>query len=228
MTTVEQPGSLVGEPVRRVEDAPHIMRLLMTAFVFGIPKTTMRCIALHVGGGFGTKIFLYPEYVLVATLAEKVERPVKWVESRRENYVATNHGRDHITYLELGAKRDGTITAFKAKTYANLGGLLSTIAPGIPTTLYGRMLSGAYRIPKIHCQVLGVYTNNARPPEARRATDRRGGNASPSQPKLATRVLCGNGERAPRSPRSSRAGLRLRRRCGSGCRPRCGHSRPRT
>ena len=138
---------------------PHIMRLLMTAFVFGIPETTMRCIALHVGGGFGTKIFLYPEYVLVAALAEKVGRPVKWVESRRENYVATTHGRDHITYLEVGAKRDGTITAFKAKTFANLGGVLSTIAPGIPTTLYGRMLSGAYRIPNIHCQVLGVYTN---------------------------------------------------------------------
>jgi aerobic carbon-monoxide dehydrogenase large subunit len=138
---------------------PHIMRLLMTAFVFGIPEAKMRCIALHVGGGFGTKIFLYPEYVLVAALAEKVGRPVKWVESRRENYVATTHGRDHITYLEVGAKRDGTITAFKVKTYANLGGVLSTIAPGIPTTLYGRMLSGAYRIPTIHCQVLGVYTN---------------------------------------------------------------------
>jgi aerobic carbon-monoxide dehydrogenase large subunit len=138
---------------------PHIMRLLMTAFVFGIPETKMRCIALHVGGGFGTKIFLYHEYVLVAALAEKIARPVKWVESRRENYVATTHGRDHVTYLEIGAKRDGTITAFKAKTYANLGGVLSTIAPGIPTTLYGRMLSGAYRFPAIHCQVLGVYTN---------------------------------------------------------------------
>jgi aerobic carbon-monoxide dehydrogenase large subunit len=138
---------------------PHIMRLLMTAFVFGIPETKMRCIALHVGGGFGTKIFLYHEYVLVAALAEKIGRPVKWVESRRENYVATTHGRDHVTYLEVGAKRDGTITAFKAKTYANLGGVLSTIAPGIPTTLYGRMLSGAYRFPAIHCQVIGVYTN---------------------------------------------------------------------
>ena len=138
---------------------PHIMRLLMTAFVFGIPETKMRCVALHVGGGFGTKIFLYHEYVLVAALAEKLGRPVKWVESRRENYVATTHGRDHVTYLEVGAKRDGTITAFKAKTLANLGGVLSTIAPGIPTTLYGRMLSGPYRFPAIHCQVLGVYTN---------------------------------------------------------------------
>jgi carbon-monoxide dehydrogenase large subunit len=138
---------------------PHIMRLLMTAFVFGIPETKMRCIALHVGGGFGTKIFLYHEYVLVAALAEKVGRPVKWMETRSENYAATTHGRDHVAYLEVGAKRDGTITALKAKTYANLGGVLSTIAPGIPTTLYGRMLSGAYRIPNIYCQVLGIYSN---------------------------------------------------------------------
>jgi carbon-monoxide dehydrogenase large subunit len=139
--------------------APHVMRLLMTAFVFGIPETKMRCISPTVGGAFGAKIFLYPEYVLVAAIAEKIGRPVKWIESRRENYVATTHGRDHITYLEVGAKKDGTITALKAKTYANLGGVLSTIAPGIPTTLYGRMLSGAYRIPAIHCHVIGVYTN---------------------------------------------------------------------
>jgi carbon-monoxide dehydrogenase large subunit len=138
---------------------PHIMRLLMTAFVFGIPETKMRCIALDVGGGFGTKIDLYHEYVLMAALAEKLRRPVKWVESRRENYVATTHGRAHVTYLEVGAKRDGTITALKAKTYADLGGVLSTIAPGVPTTLYGRMLSGPYRFPAIHCRVIGVYTN---------------------------------------------------------------------
>src|SRR3989440_829136 len=139
--------------------APHVMRLLMTAFVFGIPETKMRCISPQVGGAFGSKIFLYPEYVLVAALAEKIGRPVKWVETRRENYTATTHGRDHITYLEVGAKRDGTLAALRVKTYANLGGGLSTIAPGIPTTLYGRMLSGSYRIPAIHCQVLGVYTN---------------------------------------------------------------------
>jgi aerobic carbon-monoxide dehydrogenase large subunit len=138
---------------------PHIMRLLMTAFVFGIPETKIRCVTPRIGGGFGTKIYLYPEYVLMAALAEKVGRPVKWVESRRENYVATTHGRDHVSYLRVGAKRDGTITALDAKTYANLGGVLSTIAPGIPTTLYGRMLSGSYRIPNIHCQVQGVYTN---------------------------------------------------------------------
>jgi carbon-monoxide dehydrogenase large subunit len=139
--------------------APHVMRLLMTAFVFGIPETKMRCLSPQVGGGFGTKIFLYPEYVLMAALAEKVGRPVKWMETRRENYAATTHGRDHVTNLKIGAKRDGTITAAKFDTLANLGGILSTIAPGIPTTLYGRMLSGAYRIPNIHCRVRGVYTN---------------------------------------------------------------------
>jgi carbon-monoxide dehydrogenase large subunit len=140
---------------------PHIMRLLMTAFVFGIPETKMRVIAPQVGGGFGTKIFLYPEYCLMAALAKKTGRPVKWTETRRENYVATIHGRDHVTDIEVGAKRDGTITALKVKTYANLGGVLSTIGPGIPTTLYGRMLSGAYKIPHIYCNVLGTYTNTA-------------------------------------------------------------------
>jgi aerobic carbon-monoxide dehydrogenase large subunit len=138
---------------------PHIMRLLMTAFVFGIPETKMRVIAPQVGGGFGTKIFLYPEYCLMAALAKKVGRPVKWAETRRENYVATTHGRDHVTDIEVGAKRDGTITALKVKTYANLGGVLSTIGPGIPTTLYGRMLSGAYKTPHIYCNVIGTYTN---------------------------------------------------------------------
>ena len=141
--------------------APHVMRLLMTAFVFSIPETKMRVISPHVGGGFGSKIFLYPEYCLVAALAKKVGRPIKWMETRGENYVATTHGRDHISDIEVGVKRDGTVTALKVKTYANLGGILSTIAPGIPTTLYGRMLSGVYKIPNIYCQVLGVYTNTA-------------------------------------------------------------------
>lgn len=138
---------------------PHIMRLLMTAFVFAIPETKMRVIAPQVGGGFGTKIFLYPEYCLMAALAKKTGRPVKWAETRRENYVATTHGRDHISDIEVGANRDGTINALKVKTFANLGGILSTIAPGIPTTLYGRILSGAYKIPHIYCNVIGTYTN---------------------------------------------------------------------
>ncbi len=139
--------------------APHVGRLLMTAFVFGIPETKMRVIAPQIGGGFGTKIVLYHEYILVAALARKLGRPVKWMEGRSENYVATTHGRDHHTHLKVGADRDGHIKALKVSTVANLGGMLSTIAPGIPTTLYGRMLSGVYKIPHIHCHVTGVYTN---------------------------------------------------------------------
>ncbi len=138
---------------------PHIMRLLMTAFVFGIPETKMRVIAPQIGGGFGTKISLYPEYCLMAALARKIGRPVKWAETRRENYISTSHGRDHVTDIEVGAKRDGTITALKVKTFANLGGVLATIGPGVPTTLYGRVLSGAYKIPHIYCNVIGTYTN---------------------------------------------------------------------
>lgn len=141
--------------------APHVMRLLMTAFVFGIPETKMRVVSPQIGGGFGSKIFLYPEYVLVTALSKKVGRPIKWQETRRENYIATTHGRDHVTDFEIGAKKDGTITALKVKTYANMGGILSTIAPGIPTTLYGRLLSGAYKIPHIYCNVVGTYTNTA-------------------------------------------------------------------
>jgi carbon-monoxide dehydrogenase large subunit len=142
--------------------APHVMRLLMTAFVFAIPETKMRVISPQVGGGFGAKIYLYPEYCLVTALTKKLGgRPVKWMETRRENYIATTHGRDHITEFEVGATADGKVTALKVLTYANLGGNISTIAPGIPTTLYGRLLSGAYAIPAIYCNTKMTYTNTA-------------------------------------------------------------------
>lgn len=127
---VAQYQPVTGEyTVWMTSQAPHVMRLLMTAFVFGIPETKMRVISPQVGGGFGAKIFLYPEYCLVTALSNKVGRPVKWMETRSENYIATTHGRDHITDIEVGAKSDGTITALKVNTYANLGGILSTIAP---------------------------------------------------------------------------------------------------
>ncbi|MCB9077029.1 MAG: molybdopterin-dependent oxidoreductase [Anaerolineaceae bacterium] len=146
--------------VYMTSQAPHVMRLLMTAFVFGMPENKLRCISPQVGGGFGTKIFLYPEYCMVAAVSKKLGGlPVKWMETRRENYIATTHGRDHVTEFEVAAKNDGTITGLKVDTYANLGGVLSTIAPGIPTTLYGRLLSGVYKFPNIYCHVYGTYTN---------------------------------------------------------------------
>ncbi len=139
---------------------PHIMRLLITAFVLGIPEHKVRVVSPDVGGAFGSKIFLYTEWVLVAWASKALGgRPVKWVETRRENYVATIHGRDHITDIEVAGRRDGTVTGLRVKTLANLGGRLSTIGPGVPTTLYGRVLSGPYAIPNVWCEVTGVYTN---------------------------------------------------------------------
>ncbi len=139
---------------------PHIQRLLLTAFVTGIPEHKVRVIAPDIGGAFGTKIFCYADMALVMFASKAIGgRPVKWVESRRENYQSTIHGRDHITYLEIAGKKDGEITGLRVKTFANLGGRLSTIGPGIPTTLYGRVLAGPYKFPNVHCEVIGVYTN---------------------------------------------------------------------
>lgn len=139
---------------------PHIQRLLLTAFVTGIPEHKVRTISPDVGGAFGTKIFCYADMALVMFASKAIGgRPVKWVEGRRESYQSTIHGRDHITYLEIAGKRDGEVTGLRVKTYANLGGRLSTIGPGIPTTLYGRVLSGCYKIPNVYCEVTGVYTN---------------------------------------------------------------------
>jgi carbon-monoxide dehydrogenase large subunit len=133
---------------------------LLAAFVMGVPEHKIRCISPDVGGAFGSKIFCYADYALVLHASKAIGgRPVKWVETRRENYQATIHGRDHITYVEVAGKRDGEVTGLRVKTYANLGGRLSTIGPGIPTTLYGRVLSGCYKIPNVWCEVTGVYTN---------------------------------------------------------------------
>jgi len=114
-----------------------------------------------VGGGFGSKIHCYGPEAVVAFLAREIGRPVKWTEDRRENYLSTIHGRDHIQYVELAAKKDGTILGIKVLAYANMGAWLSTAAPGIPTILFGFMLSGNYRIPAIHCEVYGILTNTA-------------------------------------------------------------------
>ena len=139
---------------------PHIQRLLLAAFVMGIPEHKIRCISPDVGGAFGSKIFCYADMALCLFASKALNgRPVKWVETRRENYQSTIHGRDHITYLEIAGTRQGEITGLRVKTFANLGGRLSTIGPGIPTTLYGRVLSGCYKIPNVYCEVTGVYTN---------------------------------------------------------------------
>lgn len=141
--------------------APHVHKLLVAAFILGVPEQKVRVIAPDVGGGFGSKIFMYFDYPMVLWLAKQLGRPVKYMEDRTENYLHTTHGRDHHTDLEIGATKDGQITALKVNTLANLGAYLSTVAPGIPTTLYGRMIAGCYKIPNIHVDVRGVYTNTA-------------------------------------------------------------------
>jgi carbon-monoxide dehydrogenase large subunit len=141
--------------------APHVHKLVVAAFVLGIPEQKIRVIAPDVGGGFGSKIFVYFDMPLVLWLSKQLGRPVKFFEDRTENYLHTTHGRDHHTDIEVGATKDGKITALKVSTLANLGAYLSTVAPGIPTTLYGRMVAGCYKIPNIHVDVKGVYTNTA-------------------------------------------------------------------
>jgi carbon-monoxide dehydrogenase large subunit len=141
--------------------APHVMRLLLTAFVFGIPEHKLRCISPNVGGGFGQKIFCYNDMAFTMWAARKLGQPVKFVEDRSENYQYSTHGRDHVTEAELAGNKDGTITGLRVKTWANIGGYFSTIAAGIPTTLYGRIITGTYKIPNTYVHVTGAYTNTA-------------------------------------------------------------------
>src|SRR5579884_2972525 len=137
---------------------PHVHRLLLSLMT-GIPEHKIRVISQDVGGGFGSKIPCYGPEAVVVLLAKELLLPVKWIEDRRENYVSTIHGRDHVEYVELAGKFDGTITGIKVITYANLGAWLSTAAPGVPTILFGTMLSGPYKIKNLECEVFGVLTN---------------------------------------------------------------------
>src|SRR5712671_474171 len=138
---------------------PHVHRLLMTAFVLGIPEHKVRVIAPDVGGGFGSKIFLYNEEVVCSWASRRLKRPVRWTASRREAYLTDAHGRDHVTDAEIALARDGKILGLRVKTTANLGAYLSTFAPAVPTFLYGTLLNGVYTIGAIHCEVTGVFSN---------------------------------------------------------------------
>ena len=149
---------------------PHIARFLLSLDT-GTPEHKIRVIAPEVGGGFGSKLPHYPEDSMAVFASKSVKRPVKWTEGRSENYRSTTHGRDHIQDVELAAKRDGTIVGLRARVWANLGAYLSTAATGIPTILHGLMLSGVYKIPNIHEDVYGVFTNTT-PVDAYRGAGR--------------------------------------------------------
>jgi carbon-monoxide dehydrogenase large subunit len=143
----------------------------MAAFVLGMPEHKMRVISPDVGGGFGSKIFVYNEEVAVSWASKALGRPVKWTAERRESFMNDAHGRDHITEAEMAFARDGKILGLRVRTHANLGAYLSTFAPLIPSFLYGPLLSGVYTIPTISCQVWGVLTNTA-PVDALRGAGR--------------------------------------------------------
>ena len=149
---------------------PHIVRFACSV-VTGVPEDKLRVIAPEVGGGFGSKIAQYPGELLTVFCAMKLGRPVKWTETRRENYQATTHGRDHVQEVELAATRDGKITGLRCVVLAGMGAYLSTAAPGIPTILHGLILSGPYAIPAVKEDVYGVYTTTT-PVEAYRGAGR--------------------------------------------------------
>lgn len=138
---------------------PHLIRLLMCAFVLGIPEHKVRVVGPDVGGGFGSKIFHYTEEALVTWVSRQIKRPVKWTAERSESFVTDAHGRDHVTKAEMGFDADGKITALRVKTYANLGAYLSTFSTCVPTYLHGTLLQGLYTTPKINVDVTGVFTH---------------------------------------------------------------------
>jgi aerobic carbon-monoxide dehydrogenase large subunit len=150
---------------------PHVIRLLMGAFVLGIPEHKLRVYAPDVGGGFGSKIFHYAEEALVTWGSKKIGRPIKWVADRSEAFVSDAHGRDHVTHAEIAFDENGKALGLKVETLANMGAYLSTFAPSVPTWLYGTLLAGQYTTPAVYVNVKSVFTNTV-PVDAYRGAGR--------------------------------------------------------
>ena len=150
---------------------PHPIRLLLSAFTLGIPESKLRVISPDVGGGFGSKIFHYPEEVIVPWVARQVGRPARWVATRTESQMTDSQGRDHVTVAKLAMTSDGTFTGLDVETWANQGAYLSTFAPLIPTALYITLLSGNYKMPGVFGKVHGTLTNTV-PVDAYRGAGR--------------------------------------------------------
>ncbi len=150
---------------------PHVARLVISAFVGMAPENKLRVIAPDVGGGFGSKIFIYPEEVVCLWAARRTGRPVKWTGDRSEAFVTDAHGRDHVTHAEMAFDGEGKVLGLRVKTTANLGAYMSTFSSSVPTYLYATLLSGQYAIPQIYCEVAAVYTNTV-PVDAYRGAGR--------------------------------------------------------
>ena len=150
---------------------PHVIRLLMGAFVLGIPEHKLRVYAPDVGGGFGTKIFHYAEEALVTWASKRVGRPIRWVADRSEAFMSDAHGRDHVTHAEMAFDAVGRAIGLKCETLANMGAYLSTFSTAVPTWLHGTLLAGQYRTPAIHVNVKAIFTNTV-PVDAYRGAGR--------------------------------------------------------
>ncbi|CCV14416.1 xanthine dehydrogenase family protein molybdopterin-binding subunit [Mesorhizobium sp. STM 4661] len=150
---------------------PHLARLVMSAFYNVAPENKLRVIAPDVGGGFGSKIYIYPEEIVCLWASKKTGVPVKWVADRTESFLTDAHGRDHVSTVEMGFDKNNRITGLKVDTIANLGAYMSLFSSCVPTYLYATLLSGQYNIPAIHANVRAVYTNTA-PVDAYRGAGR--------------------------------------------------------
>lgn len=150
---------------------PHVARLVLSAFIGVAPENKLRVIAPDVGGGFGSKIFIYAEETVCVWASKKVGRPVKWVAERSESFVSDAHGRDHQTHAELALDANGKMLGLRVKTIANLGAYLQLFSASVPTYLYATLLSGQYDLPAIYCEVDGVLTHTA-PVDAYRGAGR--------------------------------------------------------
>ena len=148
---------------------PHLAKTILGGMV-NVPEQKMRVIAPEVGGGFGSKLNVYAEEALAAALSIKTHRPVKWIETRSEAMRATIHGRDQVAYVDIGAKRDGTLTAYRVRILGGLGAYHQLLTANIPT-LTGLMISGSYKIPNMLVEIQGVFTNTT-PTDAYRGAGR--------------------------------------------------------
>ena len=150
---------------------PHVIRLLMGAFVLGIPEHKLRVYAPDVGGGFGSKIYHYAEEAIVTWASAQVRRPIKWTAERSESFISDAQGRDHVTHAELALDNSGKFLALRVNTLANMGAYLSTFAAAVPTYLYATLLAGVYTTPVVYCEVKAIFTNTV-PVDAYRGAGR--------------------------------------------------------
>ena len=150
---------------------PHLTRLLISAFVLGIPENKLTVVSPDVGGGFGSKIYHYGEEALVLAAAKRIKRPVRWTASRSESFMTDAHGRDHVTKIELALDKDNNFLAFRTETMANVGAYLSNFSTVTPTILHGTLMAGNYSVPNIYVNVKAVFTNTA-PVDAYRGAGR--------------------------------------------------------